>query len=103
MKCKQCVTGEIVETPKTYTNGSKHIELRCGECNAFYGHKPQSVNDFVMPVGKYKGEKFIDVYAKDARYLEWMSEQDGKFAKRVQKLINSHMANSKNGDANVYM
>lgn len=45
-------------------------------------HKP----DLVLPFGKYKGQTLADVYAKDPKYVFWLSESDRYFRIDFQSL-----------------
>jgi uncharacterized protein (DUF3820 family) len=36
--------------------------------------------EFVMPIGKYKGNKLTDLWYKDKQYMDWAA---GKFKNRI--------------------
>lgn len=74
MKCKQCGSVNLNESEKIFSNGTKHLELRCQDCNAHNGFKAQNINphEFEMPFGKYKGYTLGNIVAMDREYVNWM-------------------------------
>jgi len=78
-----------VEKEVIYSNGTKHIEIRCECCGKFFGHK-RSVNndDFIMPIGKHKGMKLVDIIKNEPEYALWFYENgSGSVQKRFKELM----------------
>jgi Putative quorum-sensing-regulated virulence factor len=78
-RCKKC-NGEFFRCfTKIFSNGTKHLEARCADCDTHLHYLPQRepLNDFVhigdveAPFGKHKGMKLKDI-PKD--YLKWMAD-----------------------------
>ena len=80
-KCPKC--NGATETKK---NGP-HIELRCFKC----GHikfLPQPIENFTIPIGKYKGRKILEIKKTDPAYLKWASETViGTLQKRAKEAL----------------
>lgn len=90
--CYKCGQSKYFETPKTFKNGTIHIELRCVNCNAFNGFKPQHKDPrgFEMPIGKYKGTGMTlqEIWEVDLPYLEWAAKNmDKKFSDKIKFVI----------------
>jgi len=84
--CPKCEA--IFEQGVTYPKGP-HIRLDCPECAAFIKFLPQSVNKFVMPIGKHKGKQLKDI---PNEYLQWavqawIDEKRKKIAKRIKEYL----------------
>lgn len=75
----ECNHGKMNETDKTFSNGTKHIELRCSNCNKFFRYKPQEmtrnrVMEMKFPFGKHEGRFLTEVLTEDFNYVSWFSE-----------------------------
>ena len=49
-------------------------------------------NDYLIPIGKYKGQDIVEIYEQDPSYLEWMwnnvnLDSYPKFAQILQNMI----------------
>ena len=88
MQCS-CGSREFDLIDKVFSNGSKHKERKCSNCGKHNGYQ-QTVanNDFVMPFGKYKGNKLIDIAKHDLNYMEWLAQSDFKsVANRAKEIL----------------
>lgn len=57
----------------TIGRNGPHIEWRCPVC----GHikfLPQAAENFIMPIGKYKGKLITEIKQIDREYCIWASE-----------------------------
>lgn len=92
--CKKCgcIFKEWKINPRTFTNGTFHLEARCPECNWFYKYMPQKEGtDFKLYFGKYSGKMVSEVMREDFEYLWWLLENydKQKFRDKLQKTIDS--------------
>ena len=47
-------------------------------------------DDTLLPLGKYKGDRWLDVAQKDSQYLDWVankSEWDEKFKQKAREAM----------------
>jgi uncharacterized protein (DUF3820 family) len=59
-----------IELSFKFNPNNKAIQMRCKDCNAWAGnYKYATLETYIMPFGKHKGEKLIDLPKK---YLEWL-------------------------------
>lgn len=73
--CKHCSSKNIKETERLFADNTKHIELKCADCDKFLQWKnyvPLEEKRFFF--GKYRGKKFIDVAMNDLNYCEWVAK-----------------------------
>jgi len=89
----QCEHKEINMEEKTFSNGSKHIEKRCKNCNKHLGYEPQHnifEDSFEMPFGKHKGKTLSYVYRNFPDYLLWVSKEiKGNFGNKIAEFLKS--------------
>lgn len=70
-KCSYC-SGELIGKNVVHSNGKKHIKLICKECGIWNGFaKSVETKDFIMPFGKYKGQKISEL---PTDYIHWCME-----------------------------
>jgi len=77
MDCRKCGKDNIkvIETIEIRDDGSKHIKLACGECNAHIMFKQWQDNSaFIMPFGKFKGLTISKIVDQNKHYAEWAAE-----------------------------
>lgn len=44
-KCKECGSENLIEKFVTHSNGTKHLEVRCGDCGRFQQYKKYSAEN----------------------------------------------------------
>jgi len=66
---------EPIITEKIFSNGTKHLEARCSACENFIKYLPHETDykEVVMPFGKHKGEKLVNI---NSEYLWWLLENE---------------------------
>jgi len=81
IKCPKC--SGVTEQKK---NGP-HLELRCLKCGHIkFLKKP--IEEFTIPIGKYKGRKILEIKKIDPAYLKWAADTVcGTFQKRAQEAL----------------
>ena len=59
------------------------------ELKALLPDSTPSVDDYVIPIGKYKGRNLVEIFALDKNYCEWMADNIDKEPLRtlVRKLV----------------
>lgn len=77
-KCPDCYSTEFYTQKK-----GPHIGEYCSNCNKWIRWVPGRWQDFIWPMGKYKGKKVEDILKMDKGYLKWASEN---LKGRVQKV-----------------
>lgn len=88
--CSHCKINQSYTTKeRIFENGVKHIEAYCNHCNKWLKFVPQEkeLKDIIMPFGKHKGEKIIDI---DPDYLYWLLENNvvkGNIKKQIEKIF----------------
>ena len=66
----ECIHKEFYDIDKEFKNGDIAKARYCKTCNKFIKFvRTVETKDFIMPYGKHKGKKLIDL-PKD--YLEWL-------------------------------
>ena len=71
-----CDCKNIIYKIQTFKNGVEHLRIECKDCNKFLGYKQQDLKeDYILPFGKYKGQKPKDV---PQSYLVWLYKQNIK-------------------------
>lgn len=79
---RKCSCGS--ESILTYKMGH-HVRNDCGECGKFIEFVRQPIENFVMPIGQYKGRSLADV-PRD--YLVWCSQNLKKnLAERIKEFL----------------
>ena len=68
--CHHCGSPDFVTHERKFSNGTKHLELRCS-AGHFQKFLPQNNPVFVMPFGRHKGKAIKDL---PDDYLAWMLE-----------------------------
>jgi ribosomal protein L37AE/L43A len=68
----------------------KHIKWACPVCGYIKFLPQGNAEDFVMPIGKYKGIKLSEIMKIDKQYLIWASEnmESKNIVKRIEKVLN---------------
>jgi len=83
--CKNC--GCVDEPDMKLLESNKAMQMKCQHCGTFLGNcryaKPET---FVMPFGKYKGERLIDI---PKNYLEWLYFEFGGLNGNLKESIKS--------------
>lgn len=88
MNCPSC-------DEKTYTQQSGvHVALFCHKCG-FIKFIPQPWQNFVMPIGKYKGKTLLEIKAVDKGYLQWAV--DNMSGKSIVARIKESQADNQTG------
>ena len=54
------------------------------------------ISNFVMPIGKHKGEKLVDVFKTDHDYCMWLKENS--YQKEVVNMIKKIEANQEDDE-----
>jgi len=66
----ECDSCGCIELSFKFNPNNKSIQMRCSGCDAWVGnYKYDTPKTYIMPFGKYKGEKLIDI---PKSYLEWL-------------------------------
>ena len=93
--CPAC--GEKNSSPFATTMKNNHKGLWCKFCGAWIKWLKQNNpwRDFVMPFGKYKGEKLIDILNSNPNYLEWLSTKElhGRVKQVIEECMEWWLAN----------
>ena len=62
----------MFEEGRTYLSGP-HLRMDCPDCGAYVKFLPKSIDEFKMPIGKYKGKTFAEIEQTDKQYVVWVS------------------------------
>jgi len=90
MQICKCGAVENTETEKIFSNGTKHIELRCKGCHTHRGYKPQGkFEDFSLWFGKHKGKTLMQIYKEEPSYLDWIYANVAKdsMKKKIEEVL----------------
>lgn len=88
--CSTCKKEVEIKTKEvTHSNGKTHIEARCAVCDRWIKYLPQEkpIEEVIIPFGKYKGEKIVNL---PSDYLWWLLENNaikGNLKKQIQSLF----------------
>lgn len=70
MSCPQCQSNNLIRKPS-----GPHIGEYCGDCGAHIRWVPQSIENFIWPIGaKHKGKRILDILKTDRPYLQWAAD-----------------------------
>lgn len=69
-----------------------HIGWWCLSCG-YIKFVPQKWQSFIMPFGKYKGKKLIDLLDTDREYLQWCAENldNEKIKGKIKSALDERM------------
>ena len=80
--CEKC---DCVELKFNYLESNRSIQMRCANCGSFNGnYKYSTIETYIMPFGKHKGEKLIDI---PKEYLEWLYLECDNLSKNLREAI----------------
>ena len=73
---------------ETYlTKAGQHIKWSCVSCG-YIKFLAQSIINFHMPIGKYKGKLLVEIYKDDPEYLIWANENmKNNVGKRIKEFL----------------
>ena len=88
MQCS-CGSREFDLIDKVFSNGSKHKERKCSNCGKHNGYQQTvKTEDFILPFGKYKGQKILDIARHDIGYINFLAQIDKpSIANRAKELL----------------
>ena len=75
--CKKCGSSKNIHEEVTFSNGTKHIQVRCCDCGNKKGFAPQVLDNpgaFRMPIGKHSGKMLSEIKESDPDYLVWAAD-----------------------------
>lgn len=81
-----------------FKNLSKHIAANCPLCKRFLKYLPSDkpLHEVVMPFGKYKNEKLINIRSD---YLVWLMEKgliSGNLKNQILDILSSRLKSNEN-------
>lgn len=71
-----CCGKEYTELTAWVVRSGPHLRAECSECGRFLQFLRQPIDAFLMPFGKHKGRRLVELAATEADYLNWMLNQD---------------------------
>ena len=94
--CPHC--GKNNSSPFSTTMKDHHKGLWCKHCGKWIKWLKQNNpwQEFVMPLGKYKGVKLGNLIETEPMYCEWISEQPwvkGRLKQVLEECMEWHLAN----------
>lgn len=90
IKCNRCKKDiEPTVEEKTFSNGVLHLSASCPDCKRWIKYLPQEtkLSEVIMPFGKHKNERIIDI---DSDYLYWLLENDivkGNLKNNIERIF----------------
>lgn len=84
--CISFLEHPLIETEQIFKNDIKHIRLECGKCGSWLGWKEHPPINYIMPFGKFQGEKLKNI---PTEYLEWLEENIELKGKLKDKIKNA--------------
>ena len=86
LKCGHCAKDVKYEIKKL----GQHMKATCPDCGKFIKfieHTPKE--KYLMPFGKYKGQKLIDIVNEDQQYFEWVLSvsKTKSLCRRIKEII----------------